>query len=118
MKALTPQLSYLWAEAYKWEQQGLLNGATSAGREPRADDTPAGFAPAVEALLEFYFGEARCTNTLVAQTQLALIAMKQVSPLALNREARARRRRAHRRYAELWKAWAESRAAETLKREP
>ena len=117
MNALTLQLLYLWAEAHKWELKGLLNGATSAGRQPRADDTPAGFAPAVEALLGFYFGEARSTNTLVAETQLALLAMNQVSPLTLKRDARARRRRAYQRYAELWEAWAESSAASTS-REP
>jgi hypothetical protein len=118
MSALTLQFMYLWAEASKWEQKGLLNGAASAGREPRADDMPAGFEPAVAALLEFYFGEPRRTDTLVAETQLALIAMKQVSPFALKREMRARRRGARERYAELWEAWAKSTAAQASKREP
>ncbi len=117
MNALTLQLFYLWAEAWKWEQKGLLNGATSAGREPLAE-TPAGFAPAVAALLDFYFGEARRTDTLVAETQLALIAMKHSSPLALKREARARRRLAYQRYAELWETWAKSSAEQTRRGSP
>jgi hypothetical protein len=116
--ALTLQFMYLWVEASKWEQKGLLNAARGAGREPPANETPAGFAPAIEALLGFYFGPGRPTNTLVAETQLAWIATKQVSSRALTREARARRRRACQRYAELWEAWAESSADQFSKKGP
>ncbi len=111
--ALTLQLFSLWSEASKWEQSGSPKGETSAHGEPQGGDTPAGFAPAVEALLDFYFGEGRCGSTLVAETQLVYIAMKRISPLSLTREARARRRRAHERYSELWETWAKSSGADT-----
>lgn len=111
--ALTLQLFSLWSEASKWEQRGLLEAETTARGEPQGEDTPAGFAPAVEALLDFYFGEGRGGSTLVAETQLVYIAMKGISPLSPTREAHARRRRAQERYSELWETWAKSTGAET-----
>ena len=111
MNALSLQLWQLFGEALKWEQKGLLTGASDGGGEPRVDNATAGFALAVEALLDFYFGEARGSDTLVAETQLALLATKQVSALA-NRKTRATRRRASQRYTELWETWARTSATQ------
>ena len=110
--ALGLQLMHLWAEASKWPQQGLAPDAARGGEEPRSDFVTAGFAAAVEALLEFYFGDARPTDTLMAETQLAWIAAKQRSPLTLSREARAGRRKAYQRYSDLWVTWAETRGSQ------
>ncbi len=112
MDALWLQLMHLATEAPKWRQQEAPAGATRAGEEPRSDFATAGFTPAVEALLEFYFGDARPRDTLVNETQLAWIAAKQISPHSLSRAARARRRRAYRRYSELWATWAQTKASQ------
>lgn len=113
IRALTLQVNSLWAEASKWEGHGSLKGEMSGPGELSADDTPAGFAPAVEALLGFYFGERRGGSTLVAEAQLAYIAMKGLPALTLSRKVRTRRRRAHERYSELWEAWAKSSGVDT-----
>ena len=60
--------------------QRLVAGAASADEESHSDFIPAGLTAAIEALLEFHFGDAR--PTLVAETQIALIAAKQLSPLS------------------------------------
>ncbi len=71
MDALWLALMHLATEAPKWRQQEAPAGATRAGEEPRSDFATAGFTPAVEALLEFYFGDARPRDTLVNERQLA-----------------------------------------------
>ena len=53
--------------------------AASADEESVSDFVPAGFPAATEALREFYFGNARAKDTLVAETQVAWIAAKQIS---------------------------------------
>lgn len=111
LDALRLQLFYLWSEAMDWQQQGLVAGAARVDEEPLSDFVPAGFTAAIEALLEFYFGDARPKDTLVAETQLAWIAAKQRSPSFLSRETRARRRRAYQRYSELWATWAKASAS-------
>ena len=109
LDALRLQLFHLWTEAMKWQQQGLV--AASDDEESLSVFVPAGFAAATEALLEFYFGDARPKDTFVAETQLAWIAAKQVSPSLLSRKTRARRRRAYERYSELWATWAKASAS-------
>jgi len=110
--ALTVQLAYLHTEACGWEQNRLLDGQAFAGA-PQEDGGPAGLAPAVEALLGFYFGEPDAKDPLVAESQLAFIAMQQISGFSPKREMRARRRSAYQRYADLWEEWAKSRANRT-----
>ena len=74
-------------------------------------DTRAGFAFAVAALIEFYFGEADRHDPLLAETQLVWMASPSSPPLIASKAKRLRHKEIRQRYEDLWHEWARAHPA-------